>query len=408
MKTPMLLALVLLLAACAGTPPSENAVIDTSAALSGAAILGQPVDTASLPDEDLLALTPEMRAYLATVAPDARPQQRLAALIRAFERREFHVEYDADSTLTATETYLQERGNCLAFTLMMVAMARQLGADAYFNQVDVPPVWGHDEAQTFVVYRHINMVSESSRGRRVVDFNLAAYDPIYDQYKLSDTAAFAQYYSNRGIELMKQDQREQAFLHLRKALALRPGDSDLWSNLGALYSRFGHQHEAEQSYRQALQLNAGNLVAISNLERLYRQSGRDELAEHYAQRARYHRERNPYYLFYQARSAYEHGEYQQAKKQLRRALWRYEDDHRFHFLMGLTNFRLGEVEDSRESFRAAFSLAENQGTKNAYLRKLEYLKRSQPGTSLEDSNPVPTINVIRQQRRFGQSDMPGW
>ncbi|WP_073275202.1 transglutaminase domain-containing protein [Microbulbifer donghaiensis] len=375
MKTPILILLLCFLTACASTPPSGSADINIQSALSGAVILGQPVDTAGLPNEDLLALTPEMRVYLASVAPDDSPRQRLAALTRAFERREFHVEYDEGSTLSAMETYRQQRGNCLAFTLMMVAMARELGADAYFNQVDVPPVWGHDEAQTFVVYRHINMVSESARGRRVVDFNLAAYDPIYDQYKLSDIAAFAQYYSNRGIELMQQGERAQAFLHLRKALELRPGDSDLWSNLGALYSRFEYQYEAEQSYRQALALNAGNLVAISNLERLYRRSGREELAQHYAQRAKYHRERNPYYLFYQARNAYEHGEYQQAKKQLRRALWKYEDDHRFHFLMGLTNFRLGEVEDSRESFRAAFSLANNPATVNAYTRKLDYLKR---------------------------------
>ncbi len=374
MKTPLLLTLVLLLSACAGVPTDDNTAIDTYSALSGAVILGQPVDTAGLPEDDLLALTPEVRAYLATVAPDASPQQRLATLIRAFERREFRVEYDADSTLTATETYRQQRGNCLAFTLMMVAMARELGAEAYFNQVDVPPVWGHDEAQTFVVYRHINMVSESARGRRVVDFNLAAYDPLYDQFKLSDIDAFAQYYSNRGIELMKQDKREEAFLYLRKALELRPGDSDLWSNLGALYSRFGHFHEAEQSYRQALQLSSSNLVAISNLERLYRHDGRIELADHYAQRARYHRERNPYYLYYQARDAYEHGEYQQAKKQLRRALWKYADDHRFHFLMGLTNYRLGEFEDSKESFREAFSLANNPDAVNAYARKLDYLK----------------------------------
>ncbi|SEA35000.1 tetratricopeptide repeat protein [Microbulbifer marinus] len=406
MKTPILILLLCFLTGCASNPPRESSAIDIESALSGAVILGQPVDMASLPEEDLLALTPEMRAYLATVAPDASPRRRLAELIRAFERREFHVEYDEDSTLSAMETYRQQRGNCLAFTLMMVAMARELGAEAYFNQVDVPPVWGHDEAQTFVVYRHINMVSENTRGRRVVDFNLAAYDPIYDQRKLSDIAAFAQYYSNRGIELMQQGERATAFLHLRKALALRPGDSDLWSNLGALYSRFGHQHEAQQSYRQALALNASHLVAISNLERLYRHSGRVELAEYYAQRAKYHRERNPYYLFYQARNAYEHGEYQRAKKQLRRALWKYEDDHRFHFLMGLTSFRLGEVEDSRESFREAFALAENQGTKNAYLRKLEYLKRSQPDMNPEA--PAPTINVIRRQRRPELSDMLGW
>ncbi|MCX2780905.1 tetratricopeptide repeat protein [Microbulbifer thermotolerans] len=377
MKALSLLALVLLLAACAAAPSRQHDPIDTRAALSGTAILGEPVDIAQLPEHDLLTLAPEIREYLATIAPGASPRQRLLALIQAFESREFRVEYDADSTLSATETYRQQRGNCLAFTLMMVAMARELGAEAYFNQVDVPPVWSHDEAQTFVVYRHINMVSESARGRRVVDFNLDAYDPLYDQRKLSDTDAFAQFYSNRGIELMKRNEREEAFRYLRKALQLRPEDSSLWSNLGALYSRYGYYDEAEQSYRKALALRPNNLVAISNLERLYRHNGRKELADYYAQRARYHREHNPYYLFYQARNAYEHGEYRRAKQQLRRALWQYEDDHRFHFLMGLTNYRLGALEASKESFREAFSLANNPATVNAYARKLDYLRRVQ-------------------------------
>ncbi|WP_346839031.1 transglutaminase domain-containing protein [Microbulbifer sp. SAOS-129_SWC] len=232
MKTPVLLSLCLLLGACSSVPPGPP--LETAAALDGRALLGAPLDPAQLPDDDPLVLSAPMRRYLDTVAPGVRPERRLAALLDAFEARRFHVEYDAHTTLSATETYRQQRGNCLSFTLMMVAMARALGADAYFNQVDVPPVWGQDEPQTFVIYRHINMVSESSRGRRVVDFNLAAYDPIYDQVKLSDAAAVAQYYSNRGVELMGQGDRRRAFLYLRKALQLRPGDSDLWSNLGAL------------------------------------------------------------------------------------------------------------------------------------------------------------------------------
>lgn len=375
MKTPSVLAVCLLVSACAGVPVPEQSP-DTAGALSGDAILGEPFRPDQLPEDRPLSLPPEMRSYLASIAPDQRPQQRLAALIRAFEKREFTVEYDAGSTLTASETYRRQRGNCMAFTLMMVAMARTLGAEAYFNQVEVPPVWSlDDETETFVTYRHINMVSESRRGRRVVDFDLAAYDPVYDQRKLSDTEAFSQYYSNRGMELMQQGRPERAFLYLRRALQLNPADSDLWSNLGALYSRFGHGREAEQSYLYALQLEGSHLLAISNLERLYRNDGRVELADAYARKARYHRERNPYYLYYRARNAYERGEYGQARQQLRRALWRYEDDHRFHFLMGLTSYRLGEMEKSHESFLEAFSLAGNPATRNAYMRKLDYLKR---------------------------------
>jgi len=371
----LLLALVLT-SGCSSLPPAAQAPVDTDWLLSGTPVFDTPVPRSALPEDDILGLEPEMRKYLAQVAPGASPQQRLAALLRGFETREFNVEYRADQTLTASETYRQEVGNCMAFTVMMVAMARELGAEAYFNQVEVPPLWGHEESQTFVVYRHINMVSESSRGRRVVDFNLAAYDPIYDQRRLSDTEAFAQYYSNRGLEWMQQGDMREAFRYLRKALDLRPGNGDLWANLGAFYSRNQNYGAAEKSYLQALQLDSGHTIAMSNLERLYRQQQRFELAEYYADKARYHRERNPYYLYYQARNAYEHGDYKSAKKQLRRAIWQYEDDHRFHFLMGLTTFKLGEVDDSRGYFSEAFSLVNNPGTEKAYNRKLNVLLNS--------------------------------
>ncbi|WP_444921121.1 tetratricopeptide repeat protein [Microbulbifer sp. CnH-101-G] len=373
MKAPLLLSLFLLLSACASLPPGEHRPVSLENALSGEVLLGRAVTLEELPQEDLLGIDSDLRAYLQELAPNASPQSRLAALIRAFEQRDFTVEYDESSTLTAMETYRQARGNCLAFTLMMVAMARELGAKASFNQVEVPPVWSHDEPETFIVYRHVNMVSESSRSRRVVDFNLAAYDPAYDQHILDDTTAFALYYSNRGVELMREGEREQAFLYLRKALELRPQRSDLWANLGAMYSHFGFLTEAQQSYQQALHLKSSNLVAISNLERLYRHNGQQALADEYAKRARYHRERNPYFLFYQARDAYEQGDFKRAERRLRKAVMRHEGDHRFHFLLGLTRYQLGEMAASRESFEEAFSLVRNSSTANAYERKLKLL-----------------------------------
>ncbi|MFD1215550.1 CDC27 family protein [Microbulbifer celer] len=362
------------LAGCAASPPQSAPRIDTNALLTGTALLGSPIDIATLPEDGTLTLSSEMRAYLAQISPGAGGDARLQALLRAFQNREFVVEYDAQATLTAEETYRQQKGNCMAFTLMMVAMARALGADASFNQAEVPPVWDHDEARTFVVYRHINMVSENVRGRRVVDFNLAAYDPLYDQRKLSDIEALAQYYSNRGLELMQEGDQENAFRYMRKALDLKPGSADLWANLGALYSRNRLFDLAEQGYQQALVLDSGHAIALSNLERLYRNAQRNELADYYAGRSRYHRERNPYFLYYQARNAYEHGDYRSARKQLKRALWQHENDHRFHFLMGLTSYRLGDYDDSRTHLSQAFSLAENAGTRQAYSRKLDVLR----------------------------------
>ncbi|WP_445355026.1 tetratricopeptide repeat protein [Microbulbifer sp. EKSA008] len=373
MKLLFGLTLVLLATGCSQSPSRHVEIADSDHVLSGKAVFGRPVEKFELPSEELLDLDNDIESYLSTISPGSAPDVRLKGLLGAFRQGDMQFEYDADSTLPAIEAYHRKRGNCLTFTLLMVAMARQLGAQAYFNEVDVPPVWNQDEAEIFVVYRHVNMVSEHARGRRVIDFNLAAYDPIYKQQKLEDRVAFALYYSNRGVELMREGEERQAFLYLRKAIQLHPNRADLWSNLGAFYSHFNHLDEAEQSYLQALNLQKGNLVANSNLERLYRSTGREVLADGYADRVRYHRERNPYYIYYQAREAYENGKFKLAEKRLRRAIRADSSDHRFHFLLGLTRYQLGDVVSSRESFTEAFSLVNNLSVKNRYMNKLEFL-----------------------------------
>ncbi|HEY8570539.1 transglutaminase domain-containing protein, partial [Microbulbifer sp.] len=120
--------LLLLLAGCSSMPPAPESPIDLPWLLSGEALFAEPVELEALPDDDILGLETELRGYLAQVAPGESPQQRLVALLRGFENREFTVQYQADRTLTASETYRQQQGNCMAFTVMMVAMARELGA----------------------------------------------------------------------------------------------------------------------------------------------------------------------------------------------------------------------------------------------------------------------------------------
>ncbi|WNZ57190.1 transglutaminase domain-containing protein [Microbulbifer sp. MKSA007] len=376
MRVLFIVALILAIVGCSQYPIIHTKQVDTDSVLSGQAVFNRSVRTNELPDEQLLELDTEIRSYLNTLSPGSIPDNRLQALTNAVSKRELFFEYDANSTLSAREAFYQQRGNCLTFTLMMVAMARELGVEAFFNEVDVPPVWSQEEAETFVIYRHVNMVSEHPSGQRIIDLNLEVYDPIYQQRTLDDITAFALYYSNKGVEFLREGDEEQAFLYLRKALQLRPERSDFWSNMGAFYSRFDHLYEAEQSYLQSLVLQEDNLVASSNLEWLYRGTGRDELAGVYADRVKFHRERNPYYLYYQARESYENKKYQDAEKRLRRAIKTNDDDHRFHFLLGLTQYNLGDLLASRNSFEKAFSLVSSSEVKSVYQQKLDRLLNS--------------------------------
>ncbi|WP_444926729.1 hypothetical protein ACJJI4_00905 [Microbulbifer sp. TRSA002] len=371
MKVLVVAVLSMIIGGCSLQPDISAQDPDIKPVLSGEVVFNRPIREDELPDENLLELDAEIRSYLETLSPNAIPESRLQALVSMVSERELFFEYDVDSTLPAREAYHQQRGNCLTFTLMMVAMARELGAEAYFNEVEVPPVWDQEEEEIFVVYRHVNMVAKHYGGRRIIDLNLEAYDPTYQQRALDDVTAFALYYSNRGVELLREGSEEQAFLYLRKALEMKPDRSDFWSNIGAFYSHFGHNYEAEQSYLQALSLEPSNLVAVSNLEWLYKGLGREEEAEVFAGLVQYHRDQNPYFHYYMATKSYEAGEYAIAEKHLNRALRQAKQVHRFHFLLGLSRYKLGKFSQAKESLKQAFELAGSSETIAVYEQKLD-------------------------------------
>ena len=375
------------LAACVSqsVPPTDKkdsfqttaTQVDADYLLSGRALFGRSLDGENLPEQDLLLASPAMVEFLEQLSPSAPLRIRWGELVSRFNRDQFIVEYDAQTTLSAAETFDLQTGNCLAVTMLLVSLTRELGIDAYFNQVETPQLRKFEDEQTFVNYRHINMVAEVPHGRKVVDFGLVEYDPTMYQYRISDRAAFSQYYSNRAMEVMRAGgDKLYAFKLIRKALQLAPGDSNLWLNLGALYKRYDVTNEAEQSYQLALQLDPKNTMAMSSLSRLYRETGKEQLAAQLNAQARSPENTHPYFLYNDAKNDYASGNYRESLTTLNRALDISADDHRIHFLLGKTHFQLGKFSAAKKHLTKAFSLIDDQSIKSRYEQELSELRQS--------------------------------
>ncbi len=350
--------------------------IDAEYLLSGRAIFDRSLDKEDLPEQGLLSVSPSMTEFLEELSPGAPLDVRWRELVSRFNRDQFVVEYDAQTTLSAAETFELQTGNCLAVTMLLVSLTREMGIDAYFNQVETPQLRKFEDGQTFVNYRHINMVAEVPYGRKVVDFGLADYDSTMYQYRISDRAAFSQYYSNRAMEVMRAGgDRLYAFKLIRKALQLAPGDSNIWINLGALYKRYALPKAAEQSYQLALQLDPENTMALSSLGRLYRETGNEEMAALFHKRARSLEAAHPHVLYYDAKDSYVNGNYRASLATLNRALDNSTDDHRIHFLLGKTHFQLGKYTAAKKHLTKAFSLINDQNIKSRYEQELSELRQ---------------------------------
>ncbi len=371
-----LLATLLLTACASGPAPIQLSDLTPNALLRAEPLTG-PDNPAPLDDIDLLHLNPEMRAFLETNVYSRINRMKLDELLAAIiSNGTFGLEFD-DITRTAEETFNRRLGNCLSFTSMFVAMARQVGLNASYQEVDVPPEWT-SEGGVFVLSRHVNVRVDLGRhGTQVVDFNIENFRASYDRKVVSDRRASAHYYNNVGVERMQAGQIIAAVRFFRKAIDRDYEFAPTWNNLGTLYSQSGHPVYAEAAYLQALEANPREFVAMSNLVRLYEQQGRPEQAARYRRQAMLYRVRNPYYRYQLAREAFFARDFDTAIDHLEYAIDKKENEDTFYFLMGLSYLQKGDESTARQWLEKAEQVAEDDEVQRKYHSKLEMLLSAQ-------------------------------
>lgn len=363
-------SLPLLLVACSGVaPPVERAqAYDQEQLLQGARFGFAPAPAA---DVDMLAVNDDMRAFVREHVPaNVGDRRKVELLLGAILDQGLHLTYNNFKTYTAEEAFYSREGNCMSFTNLFIALAREAGVNARFQEVEVPPTWAARE-DTWMLNLHINALVSLPGHEQVVDFNLDDYNRDYHRRILSDRDAMARYHNNMGVHWMSQGESDRAFAEFSEALRLRPSTGYFWTNLGTLYRRAGHLDAAESAYRLAVRID-DEPVASSSLARLYQGMGEQALAKYYRERVDLFRSRNPYYLFYLAEEAYAHNDYRETEELLLKALNQYSKDHRIYRLLGMAHLQQGDYWLAQKRFRQAAELADDED-RARYNHKLELL-----------------------------------
>jgi len=357
-----LLCLLLVLGACAARPVSAPAnPAHDPALLTGERLFGAPLGADLVPEVAVAELDEAMRAFVrAHTEGDRLAVTRLRNLIQALLDEGYFgkTSYNPRETLTAAEAFRTRNGNCLSFTNLFVAMAREAGLDAVYQIVDVPPSFDADSG-FLIRYTHINVLLKGLRLQNdlnevvVVDFNVIQPDADHPRREVSDDYAASLYYANHAVERLRDSRVREAFAYLRRAIELAPENADLWVNLGALYGSRGDFRSAVESYEVAIALDPRNRTALSGLARSHRALGNPVLAEEFEARARNYLESNPYFHLANAQAAYLRGDFEPALASINRALQLERRSGRLWFVKGLIEERLGAVDEARESYRLA-------------------------------------------------------
>ena len=373
----LLLVWLLTLSACVQQPQpkySGRSVMEQHRQLlRGASLFPADEPLPELAPVELLAVNDDMRAFLREHIPNRAisGETKARLILKGLLDDGLRLHYNSLKTYTAEETFYAREGNCLSFTNLYMALAREAGLVAMFQEVKVPPAWSA-EGDTHYFNLHINVLVDLPRKQQVVDFDTQVESGRWRHRVVGDKTAAAQYYNNMAIHYLTEGDLQQAFLHSRQAIDLRPNTAYFWSNLGTIFRRAGDFAAAEESYLVAIDMN-GEPAAISNIARLYRQRGVLERAEYYEVLAENYRMQNPYYLFELAQIAYEEGDYPRVTELLESAIRKRRNEHQFHHLLGLTWARLGKAGKAEKSFQRAARLVQDPELESLYQHKLQLL-----------------------------------
>jgi tetratricopeptide (TPR) repeat protein len=347
------------LEACTASSPRRSAISDEEL-LSGRAL--DPSFTVSMPVvsmDDAFALDGEMQEFVRQVRDfGGDSTTKVNHLLQAMKQRGlFSLEYNEALTRTVSGTFHERRGNCLSFTMLFIALARDSGLHARYQLVDVPPQWNLD-SDLVVIANHVNAVIDSRTDKDlVVDFNRTNFHGDFVTHRIDDAYAAALFYTNLGAEAMLRRDYPQSFTLLREAVHARADVAPPWVNLGVLYGRQGLYEYAEASYLRALQIAPQERSALANLAGIYEALGDTQRAAEYRERVRRYQDINPYYHYARAQKAYHDKQYEDTLAELRHAIRLRSDESVFYALQGQALTSLGREGDAAKSFARA---TENQ------------------------------------------------
>ena len=333
----------LALTACAARAPDtrDNTALRQKIHTAVPASWREAVATAD--DISPLAMTPELREFVhAAVKGTNDREERMLALTRAIVGDDgLGLTYVPEATNTASEALRSGAGNCIGFSNLLIASARELGLNAQYELISRWPNW--DKVGSVLVRSiHMRVVSRVAGNRLSFDFHPDPIESVSSAQPLSDDDALAHHLNNLAMAAMHRGEDAHAYALMGKAIESSPGTAFIWSNLGILLSRHDLDSLAEAALLEALLIEPDRLSALSNLQRLYMGQGRYEKARRLDSQLEKYRSRNPYYHAWLGQRAYEQGNFEEAVGHLKDAIDRKNNERNFYVQLSRSYEQLGK------------------------------------------------------------------
>lgn len=370
MRATTLMGSALVLAGCASVPEFDTVYPPLEA---GTTVQRLVVDSpfGAADDADVLAMSPSLVLFVQDLNKRRDTRRRLEDVANLFRKNgDLGMSYGVDATLTATQAFEQRRGNCLTFTHLFIAIAREMGLRVRYQEVLGVERWD-TVGDYLVLNRHIAAFGNfPESGSFVVDFGeILPRDRRFGRL-ITDDRARAQHFNNLGAEALTGGDIDAGIALFNRSILIDPEVHYVWTNLGTAYLQLGRYREAEWAYAEARRLRPYDVSAINQTASLYGHMGRADLAEAYRKLSERERRRNPYYLFREGVLAMESGDLNAALDNLRRAAKRQPDELHFFLQLGKVHAMRAEPKAAKRAFVHAEGLIETDADRLAVTQML--------------------------------------
>jgi Flp pilus assembly protein TadD len=296
----------------------------------------------------------EMRRWLASEVPRSNNgETQLTWLLQSLlNRSTAPLKYVPGFTGTASEVFVSGTANCLGFTQLFVALARELDLEVYLLRVSDLQSFERD-GDLIVASAHITAAFGTPDRRRILDFAERPVRAYRWVEEISDLTAVALYYSNRGAEVLREGKNAVGLELLRKAVKLDPELAEAWVNLGVAERRSGDLVAAEAAYRKALEVDPSTISGYQNLASLLRRSGREREAEDLLALVDRTGNRNPFSYLALGDLSLRLGRLEEAGRFYRRALRLDPSQAESQAALGSWALAAGKIRDAQKYLRKA-------------------------------------------------------
>lgn len=327
------------------------------------------------PDQ-VMALPAELRARLhdEVLADHPSSQQRLDRLVTfMFSPDGLGMTYEEEANHTVTESYTERTANCLSFTILFIALAREAKLDVFPQEIEQTLSWRQQDGTLFLT-NHVN-AGVRVPGGRLFTVDVAGANVIArDRPKpITDRRLLGHYYNNLAVARLEEADYAGGLTFMARALDFDPAYASHWSNSGVLHVRSGDMPAAERDYRRALSIDPRNASALFNFANLAQRGGDHSREYEFRQRLAEVQRTDPFHHFLLAATYEQAGDLTRAIRHYRRAIQLHPDEHRFYSALANAYLKSGQMRRAVRALTRAQALSDG-GTRAAYRDKLDRLR----------------------------------